>query len=668
MYRRNQIKKNIIFAQKLKKRIDHIMKIKSVLILFCLTVSCLLLSAQQTPSKKSISLLGKAKVAFKSGEFDKASQYLHKIFSEDKFYAEAHIMQAEIYTVTLQPEKAAFHYNNAIRLLPKPTSILYFNAASEELKSAQYEQAFEHFNLFLSRGEIWDQEMLQELERGLEVCRFAMEAIKNPVAFNPINMGSNINSERDEYLAALTADEMELIFTVRLPRSKKTVCAFCQTEEDFYASHKKDGLWQPRYPLESPINTGYNEGAQAISPDGRYLFYTLCNADFGYGSCDLYWAKRIGNRWSRPRNMGTTVNTKNWESQPTIGTDGKTVYFASNRPGGYGGVDIWKTEMLEEGVFSEPVNLGPVINTKKDDTAPFIHPDGRTLYFASDGRPGMGGKDLYYAVLLDNNIWTEPVNLGYPINTQADEINILISASGTTAYFASDKSDGYGGLDLYYFILDEQLRPTPVTYIKGKVQDALTLRPLEATIEMIDLNQDKVVTSTSSDPVTGDFLACILTGTNVLLNVHHPDYPFYSENFQLEESYSDLEPFLKNIRLEKAEIGTTFILRNIFFDFGNDELKKESYPELDRLTTYLENNKNIHIEIGGHTDNIGSDEYNNKLSLGRAKSVYDYLIKKGIEGSRLSFKGYGKNAPIADNDTEEGRAINRRTEFKIIFN
>ena len=640
------------------------MKIKSTLIIFCLLVSCFVLSAQQAPSKKSVKLLEKAKTAFMSRDFDKASQFLDKIFSEDQSYADAHIMQAEIYTVTLQPEKAAFHYNKAIGLKPKPAPMLYFNAASEELNSAQYEQALKNFNLFIEKGGHWD----EELVRGIEVCRFAIEAVKNPMTFNPINMGPNINSEWDEYLAALTADEMEFIFTVRLPRSKKTISFLDFTEEDFYASRKENGVWQPRYPLPAPINTGYNEGAQAISPDGRYLFYTMCDADQGYGGCDLYWSKRIGDRWSRPRNMGSVVNSIHWDSQPSIGPDGKTIYFASKRPGGYGGVDLWKTEIIEEGVFSEPVNLGATINTRKDDTAPFIHPDGRTLYFASAGRPGMGGRDLYYAVLLDDNTWSEPVNLGYPINTQNDEINILISASGTTAYFSSDKPGGYGGMDLYYFTLDEQLRPTPVTYIKGKVQDAVTLQPLEATIEMIDLNHNKIVTSTSSDPVTGDFLACILTGANILLNVNHPDYPFYSENFQLEKSYSDLAPFLKNIRLEKAEIGTTFILRNIFFDFGHDELKAESHIELDRLVIYLENNKNMHIEIGGHTDNIGSDDYNNKLSLARAKSVYDYLIKNGIEVSRLSFKGYGKTSPIADNDTEEGRAINRRTEFKIVSN
>ncbi len=642
------------------------MRIRSIFVTLTLLFFCFLLQAQYMPSKKNIKLLDKAKTAFNSRDFNKANQILSKILAEDALYTDANIMQAEVYAVTLQPEKAARYYNNAIRLMKKPASILYFNAASEELKSGQYEKALENFNLFLSQGGASDQDLLQELERNIEICHFAIEAVKNPVGFEPINLGANINSEWDEYLAALTADEMEFIFTVRLPRTEKTICAFCQTEEDFYVSHKADGVWQPRTPLENPINTGYNEGAQAISPDGKYLFYTMCNTDFGYKSCDLYWSKRIGDRWSRSRNFGHPVNSDYWESQPSIGSDGKTIYFASNRQGGFGGIDIWKTEIMEEGVFSEPVNLGPTINTQKDDTAPFIHPDGKTLYFASDGRPGMGGKDLYYAVLLDDGNWTEPINLGYPINTQADEINILISASGTTAYFSSDKEGGFGGLDLYYFTLDEHLRPTPVTYIKGKVQDAFTLQPLEADIEMIDLNSNKVVTSTSSDPVTGDFLAGILTGTNILLNVTHPDYPFYSENFQLDNSYSDLKPFLKNIRLEKADVGNTFILRNIFFDFGETELKKESSVELNNLVDYLNRNKNLQIEIGGHTDAMGTDEFNDALSLNRAKSVYNYLIEKGIDASRLSYKGYGERMPIADNETDEGRALNRRTEFKII--
>jgi outer membrane protein OmpA-like peptidoglycan-associated protein len=322
--------------------------------------------------------------------------------------------------------------------------------------------------------------------------------------------------------------------------------------------------------------------------------------------------------------------------------------------------------MTEEGIFTIPVNLGPAINTPMDETAPFIHADGKTLYFASDGHPGLGGKDLFYSTLLKDGNWSEPTNLGYPINTYADEINILISASGTTAYFSSDIDGGYGGLDLYYFTLDERLRPTPVTYLKGTVKDAASKQPLEAHIEMIDLETNQVITATQSDPKTGEFLACILTGTNVMLNVSHPYYPFYSENFQLKKDYTELKPYLKDIELHKPDVGNTFILRNIFFDFDKSELKPESFVELNSLVFYLKENNLLKIEIGGHTDNQGSAEYNQNLSLARARSVYSYLISKGIESSRLSYAGYGMSVPITDNNSEEGRASNRRTEFKVV--
>lgn len=616
-------------------------------------------------NKKVEKTCQKATELINKQEYAKAEKELRKVFAMDSTYAKAYLLQGDIYSLQLNAEKASDYYVKAIALSKKPRPALYFIAAEEELKCERYESAKSHYMTYLANVNS-DDPMLKSVQKGLQTCDFGIKSKNNPLKFEPVNLGPNINSEWDEYLPTLTADESELVLTVRRPRDEKTVCVFCETEEDFYYSVKENGEWQLRKELGSPVNTSYNEGAQCISPDGHYLFYTLCNTDFGYGSCDLYWAKRIGNRWSRPKNFDAPVCTKYWESQPAIAPDGKTIYFASNRPGGYGGIDLWKTEMTEEGVFSIPENLGPEINTSGDETAPFIHVDGRTLYFVSDGHVGMGGKDIFFSSLGLDGKWQTPVNLGSPINTANDEINIVINASGTTGYLSSDKEGGFGGQDLYSFTLDERIRPTPVTYIKGKVQDENTLAPLQTKIELIDLNTKQTITSTTSDPITGEFLACILTGSNILMNVSHPHYPFYSENFQLKKTYTELEPFEKNILLKKPEIGESFVLRNIFFDFDKSDLKPESNVELDKLVNYLKTNKSIVIEIGGHTDNKGSDTYNEQLSLSRAEAVYQYLISKGIKAERLSYKGYGESKPIADNNTEEGRAENRRTEFKII--
>jgi outer membrane protein OmpA-like peptidoglycan-associated protein len=621
-----------------------------------------ILFAQKT--SKAVPLCEKAGQAMNVQDFDKAMKYLDQAQAKDPNYPDLYIMKGDIYNFRLQSDSAMRCYQRAIDLIGEPDPMLYYIAGNEGAKCGAYEYALRTLETFLQRG-LQYADVLSDAQKTIANCRFAIEAMKSPHSFELVNLGSGINSEWDEYLAAITADDERIIFTVKRPRDNGTVCAFCLNEEDLYASRNVGGDWQPREPLGAPVKTGYNEGAQCLSPDGNYLLYTMCDADYGMGSCDLYWAKRIGERWSRPRNFGAPVNTQSWESQPTMAADGMTVYFASNRPGGFGGMDIWRTTMTAEGEFSIPENLGSAVNTPGDDAAPFIHSDGRTLYFASNGRTGMGGYDLYYTTLQADGSWSEPQNMGYPINSPADEINIFINAAGTMAYISSDKDGGYGGLDLYSFVLDDGLRPNPVTYIKGHVRDAFTGDPLSARIEMIDLHTKQLLTATTSDPQTGGYLACIHTGGNVLLNVSHPDYPFYSENFQVEKSYTELSPFLKDIALQPTDVGTVVTLRNVFFDFDKAELKPESFVELDKLAAYLRTN-NIRIEIGGHTDDQGSDDYNDRLSENRAKAVYDYLVSTGIPADRLQYKGYGKRVPVAGNDTDEGRAANRRTEFKIV--
>ena len=440
----------------------------------------------------------------------------------------------------------------------------------------------------------------------IDQSKFGIEAMLYPTNRIPVNLGNNVNSEWDEYHPSLTGDSKEMLFTVRRPRDEHTVCKHCKQEEDIYSSLQHNGIWQARTKLENPINTGYNEGAQCISPDGTYLFFTICNAETGYGSCDIYWSKREKNGWTKPKNCGSNVNTRYWESQPSMSADGKTIYFASNRPGGYGGMDIWKTEMIAEGIFSNPVNLGNVINTLGDELSPFIHFDQKTLYFSSDGHLGMGGKDLFYAKIQPDETWGKPVNLGYPINSYKDETGIFINAQGNAAYFASDRPGGFGGLDIYCFELEESLRPEPILFIAEEIY------------KMVDSS------ASSEAPLT---------------------------SFE----------FLSNL-----SSGETFILPNIFFEFAQSNLLPDSYSELKRLLDYLVENKTVKIEIRGHTDNYGSDAYNQKLSGERAKTVYCFLMSNGIDSNRLSYKGYGKDKPIVPNDTEENRAKNRRTEILIL--
>jgi outer membrane protein OmpA-like peptidoglycan-associated protein len=436
-------------------------------------------------------------------------------------------------------------------------------------------------------------------------------------------------------------------------------------EEDFFISTRTKDVWGKAKKMAPPINSHGNEGAQCISPDGHYMYLTICNKPEGFGSCDLYFSKREGDRWSVPMNMGNLVNSTTWDSQPTISPDGKTIYFASAREGTKGNMDIWKTT-FEDGMWQKPVNLGDSINTVKGEMSPFIHPDGQTLYFTSNGHMGMGGNDIYFARMDSAGNFHKPVNLGYPINTYKDEGFLIVNAKGDKAYFASDQLGGKGGLDLYTFDLYEAARPVTVTYMKGVVYDKNTNKKLDARFELIDLETGTVVVQSNSDPVSGEFLVSLPNEKNYALNVSKEGYLSFSENFTLKGTHDQTDPFLKDVPLQPVETGAVVILKNIFFDFDRYELLPESRIELDRWVDHLKNNPRLKIEIGGHTDNKGSKEYNQVLSENRARSVYNYLVEKGVDKSRLTYKGYGLSQPIDTNETEAGRANNRRTEFKVL--
>ena len=638
----------------------------AVCFLACLMLVNVVHSQEIKTSKDAVAIkyFKKSYKSMKNKEFYTSLEYAEKAIKKDPNFVEAYVLAAEMASVIGNYDKSCNYYTTAINIDTAKFYKNYLYAAYNYMQCGKPDSAVKYFEQYFLRHPN-PNSISAKIRNDNELCKWRIEQMEHPLDIALMNMGPAINSEWEEYLPAITADESMLIFTVQRPRDKETKCPKCLSEEDFYYSEQVDGVWKEREFLTN-INSHYNEGGQCISPDGKYMIFTACDRDEGFGSCDLYWSKRVGNKWSKPQNCGQPVNTKYWESQPTFAADGKTIYYISNRPGGVGKKDIWQTTMVEEGVFTEPKNVGKPINTIDDEVSAYIHPDGKTMYFVSYGHKGMGDADIFYTTLGEDGVFAEPVNMGYPINTHAEEFSLVVNAHGDKAYFSSDKEGGFGNLDLYWFELPEAFRPSPVTYFKGKIYDAQDNRPLQVLFEVVDVKTGSVVVSSTSDPVSGEFLVCIPTNNQYALNATKENYLFYSENFHIDTSFSQWKPYEKDIALKRMEIGESVVLRNVFFDTDEWWLKKESEPELQRLVKLMKENPRMRIEIAGHTDNVGTYEYNQKLSNGRAKAIYDYLVKAGIDASRMTYKGYAYDKPVADNATEEGRALNRRTEFTII--
>ena len=574
--------------------------------------------------------------------------------NDDKFI-EAYMLMADVYRSDFDYFDSKLAYQKAYQINPNYAPERYFYFAETELKTGEYLLAKKHFQKFLAGADAGDRNIVKA-QKHIKDCDFSLIAIKNPVPFKPINLGSSINSGDDEYMAAITTDESNLIFTRQI-----------NYKEDFYQSFKVDTAWSKAQYLSKNINTNdFNEGAQCISPDGQYLFFTGCNRPGGFGRCDIYVAKKEGREWSKPLALGFPINTKGWESQPSVSADGKTLYFVSDKKGGFGGYDIWKSNLDETGKWGEPINLGPGINTVYDDMSPFIHPDNETLYFSSDGWVGLGNKDIFISRLGVDNQWSEPQNLGFPINTFHDEGGLTINASGSKAYFSSNHYDGFGGLDLYSFeIIPQKIKPVYTNYVKGTVYDAQTKLAIEADVQILDLKTGNILLNAYSNSADGSFLTVLPHGSSFALNVSASGYLYHSESFDVT-FHPINDPVILNIPLNKIEIGKNVILKNIYFENNKFDLKAESKAELKSLIDFLTINPTISIDIQGFTDNVGEDQINQCLSENRAKTVYKYLVDNGIKVVRLKFTGLGETKPIADNSAESGKATNRRTEFVII--
>jgi outer membrane protein OmpA-like peptidoglycan-associated protein len=629
---------------------------KPICFLFLLMLACQLGFSQNqysSSSKSAIKSYERARYQLDLNNFKEAETELNTAIKLDEKFVEAYLLLADVYRVTFDNLNAKATYKRAFAINPNFAPDRYYYFAESQLKTGDYQEALQNYQLYKDKVHPAS-DKLALADKYIADCVFALKAIKNPVNFKPENLGPGVNTKEEEYFATLTADESTLIFTRQINRN-----------EDFYRSFKTDTGYTTAKYLSTNINTpNYNEGAQCISPDGQYLFFTGCNRPDGFGRCDIYISQKEGDNWSKPLNLGFPINTKGWESQPSLSADGHTLYFVSDRRGGLGSYDIWKSILQTDGKWGVPENLGPNINTPYDEQSPFIHPDNKTLYFSSNGWPGMGNKDIFISRLDTTGNWSKPTNLGYPINTYGEENGLTINASGTKAFFSSNNFNGYGGFDIYSFELPQNLRPEAVNYVKGIVYDAETKQKLSAAIEIIDLKTSESIYSSMSDVIDGTFLATLPSNKEYSINVARDGYLFYSENFSIKKNTVG-KPIFLEVPLQKIAVGKKVVLKNIFFDTNKFDLKPESKTELEKMIEFLLENPKVSIELSGYTDNIGDDAYNLELSKNRAKAVFNYLVANKILPNRLSYKGYGKTNPMATNGTEDGRANNRRTEFLI---
>lgn len=648
-------------------------KFTRLVLSFILSVLCLSAAAQSgkltTKDKKALKLYQEGQRCYDIRDNKCAEEKFQKAIKRDPGYLEAYTMLAYVYADMRKDEQAIEQLKKAISINPGFFPNNFFTLARLELGIGRYEDAKKNFEAFLSYPTPHD-EMRNRAKLDIRNCEFAIDQLKKPKPFNPVNMGENINTAFHEYFPSITADGQLFLFT----RDIKDTASPQGHQEDFYVSVRKSNKWEPSYSIGPPINTRDNEGAPSITADGQLVIFTACETfgDYGpgrkgYGSCDIFYSQRYGEKWTRPENLGTKINSKYWESQPSFSSDGRTLYFVRGVQTAEGkSQDIYMAELGDDGNWKPAVKLPDHINTPAREESVFIHPDNQTLYFSSNGHIGMGGLDIYMCKRLPNGEWGEPVNLGYPINTYGEENSLLVGPDGNIAYFASTRPGGFGGLDLYEFELPQDVRPEKITYMKGKVYDARTKKPLEAMFELIDLATAKTVVTSTSNPGNGEFLVTLPANRDYALNVSKPGYLFYSENFSLKDGADINKPFLMDVPLQPIDTGGVVILKNVFFETNKFDLKEESKAELDKLVAFLKNNPTLKIELRGHTDNVGDDKSNQVLSENRAKSVYSYLIANGIAKERLAYKGYGETKSIATNETPEGRAQNRRTEFKII--
>ena len=590
------------------------------------------------------------------GYFDQGIKAIQKEIKKDKTEAAWYWMLDDVYRLNNR-------YTDRLNILDKALKVKKLTQRDETLLRKAH-ALFDAGRYDDAETTLRQLRQTKQVRNALAKCAFAKNAVQNPIEVELSRLSDSINSEFDNIWPAISADEQFFSTTVVVGK-KGLVQNTMNIQEDIYVSTRKDGKWQQAQPLKAPINSRENEGAQSLSADGRYLFFVACNRADSKGSCDIYYVMREGDSWTDPIHPGEPLNTKFWESTPCFAVTGKEIFFASNRDGGIGGQDIWScpVRMGEDGrlQFGRARNLGDSINTIFDEISPFLHSDVQTLYFSSNGWPGMGQHDIFVSQ-RDSTSWSKAKNLGYPINTHRDEIGFSINAHGDKAYLSTDRSEEDEGHRLIYEVtLPDSDRPSEMRVLQGTITDINSHQGLQAIIEVFDSADGKPIFTTVSDKQTGQYTAIFPKGKTTGLHVNKSGYLLHSE-----KRLDTPEDQPHDIALKPISKGSSVVLENIYFAVDSYEIDFEaSKTDLKKILDLLQLNPQLRIEIGGHTDADGSEAYNQQLSLNRSNSLKSYLTEQGIDAERITTVGYGSTRPIADNTTDEGRARNRRIEITI---
>lgn len=589
--------------------------------------------------------------ALENNDAQKAIQFFNTAITKDSQYIDPVIALFQVHH-DKKNFQSAIHYFDQIKKLDSVAAIPFLVKQGIALASlGNYDAAAKLLAPSISNNSLPN--YLKEKANALNaICQFAI-AQKIASEITIFNMGDSINSPLSEYFPTVSIQDSLFLFMRRRNLSR----------EDFYASNMGANGFAAAMPLSDTLNFAAKKGSMSLSADLQALYYAADYAEQGYGRYDIYKVQRTPWGWSKPKNLGQNINSDYWDSAPSIAPDGNTLYFASNRPDGFGGIDIYVAYKNEKGFWEEAINLGPTVNTKGDDQTPFIHADNQSLYFSSNGHPGFGGADFYVTRKKIDGNWTTPVNLGYPINTYDNEGSIAVASNGSTAYIASDRADSRGELDIYKITLAENTRAHKTWFIKGQVVDAKTNKTIAAVLNLVDPASGYPIMEMKTDSL-GQFLLALPYFDSLGLKINSIGHDYLSSILPMD-SVKSMSGKTFSFALSPIEKVFTKIFNQVYFETNSAKLQAISNVELDALVTYLKTTLNATILIEGHTDNTGTIAQNNLLSLQRANAIANYLEQKGITSTRIQTKGLGATLPIADNNTVAGRAKNRRTSFTI---